>query len=453
MTLFEGHMDELPYAIAVACIVLFLMIPNYFRIRRQDRKAAMLLEDALSSGRHEPPSIRPWVDTSVCIGSGACVEACPEKNVLQVIDGTAHIVAGANCVGHGACMAACPVKAIELVFGSEARGIAIPAVRPDFETNVQGIHIAGELGGMGLIANAVEQGTQAMGYLLGRLEKRSDVDADVVIVGAGPAGIGAALVAKQRGVRAIVLEQNELGGAMRHYPRQKLVMTRPMNLVGYGKVKVSSLRKEELVTLFADVVEKTGLSISERERVDAVRQSGDGVFEVTTPKRTIRTTRVLLALGRRGTPRRLGCAGEELEKVAYSLVDPELYQQQHLLVVGGGDAALEAAVALSEQPGNRVTLSYRGSSINRARAENVERLNLAIAEGRLTAIWGSTVKAIELDRAILDEGGTEHTIPNDYVFVFAGGELPTKLLESAGVKIRTHHGKRIVEGSAAAQRA
>jgi len=451
VTFFEGHMEELPYAIAVACIVLFLMIPNYFRIRRQDRKAAALLEDALSSGRHEPPSIRPWVDTSVCIGSGACVEACPEKNVLQVIDGTAQIVAGANCVGHGACMAACPVKAIELVFGSEARGIAIPAVRPDFETNVPGIHIAGELGGMGLIANAVEQGTQAMGYLLGRLEKRTDVDADVVIVGAGPAGIGAALVAKQRGVRTIVLEQNELGGAMRHYPRQKLVMTRPMNLVGYGKVKYGSLRKEELVTLFADVVQKTGLEISERERVDAVRRAGDGVFEVVTPKRTIRTTRVLLALGRRGTPRRLGCAGEELEKVAYSLVDPELYQQQHLLVVGGGDAALEAAVALSEQPGNRVTLSYRGAAVNRARAENVERLNRAISEGRLHASFGSTVKAIEIDRVLLDEAGNDRIVPNDFVFVFAGGELPTKLLESAGVKIRTHHGKRIVDAGTSAR--
>ena len=447
MTFLEGHAEELPYAIAVACIVLFLMIPNYFRIRRQDRKAAALLEDALSTGRHEPPSIRPWVDTSVCIGSGSCVEACPEKNVLQVIDGTAQIVAGANCVGHGACMAACPVKAIELVFGSEARGIAIPAVRPDFETNVPGIHIAGELGGMGLIANAVEQGTQAMGYLLGRLEKRTDVDADVVIVGAGPAGVGAALVAKQRGVQAIVLEQNELGGAMRHYPRQKLVMTRPVNFVGYGKVKYSSLKKEELVTLFADVVQKTGLEISERERVDAVQRSGD-VFEVVTPKRTIRTTRVLLALGRRGTPRRLGCVGEELEKVAYSLVDPELYQQQHLLVVGGGDAALEAAVALSEQPGNRVTLSYRGAAVNRARAENVERLNRAIAEGRVDAAFGSTVKAIELDRVLLDESGTDRILPNDFVFVFAGGELPTKLLESAGVKIRTHHGKRIVETAA-----
>jgi thioredoxin reductase (NADPH) len=443
----EGHMEELPYAIAVACIVLFLMIPNYFRIRRQDRKAAALLEDALSSGRHEPPSIRPWVDTSVCIGSGSCVEACPEKNVLQVIDGTARIVAGANCVGHGACMASCPVKAIELVFGSEARGIAIPAVRPDFETNVPGIHIAGELGGMGLIANAVEQGTQAMGYLLGRLEKRPDVDAEVVIVGAGPAGIGAALVAKQRNVKAIVLEQNELGGAMRHYPRQKLVMTRPMNLVGYGKVKYASLHKEELVTLFSDVVQKTGLEISERERVDAVRRSPDGVFEVVTPKRTIRTTRVLLALGRRGTPRRIGCPGEEMEKVAYSLVDPELYQQQHILVVGGGDAALEAAVALSEQPGNRVSLSYRGGAVNRAKTENVERLNRATAEGRLTAIFNSTVKAIELDRVILDEGGTERILPNDFVFVFAGGELPTKLLASAGVKIRTHHGKRIVEAA------
>lgn len=435
-------MEELPYIVAVAIIVVFLMIPNYFRIRRKDRKAGELLSEAIAAGRHEPPSIRPYVNPSKCMGSGLCEAACPEQNVIKVIDGTAQIVAGSNCIGHGACERACPVGAIELVFGSDKRGVELPQVHPDFQTNVPGLFVAGELGGMGLIANAVEQGTQAMDTVISAIKGRTG-DFDVVIVGAGPAGIGAGLKARMKGLKYALLEQEDFGGAVRHYPRQKLVMTRPIDFPMYGKVKLDTLRKEALVELLSEVVEKTGLEVTTRECVAKVTE-GEGCFTVESNKRTLETKAVVLALGRRGTPRKLGCQGEDTEKVAYRLIDPELYKHQHLLVVGGGDSAVEAAVALSEQPGNRVTLSYRRAEINRPKADNLERLRKAEQAGTIETVLESEVERIDLDRVTLTQRGQEIVLPNDFVFVFAGGVLPTKLLEGAGIRIETHYGKRVV---------
>jgi ferredoxin len=312
----------------VAAIFVLLVIPNYVMLRVRERRAQRVIDKAKASGRHEPVSIRPHVDLGRCIGSGACVKVCPEKTVLQVVDGQARIANAAACVGHGACMAACPVGAIELVFGTERRGIDLPDVGPDFQTNVPGLFVAGELGGMGLVANAVEQGRQAMAAIARTVAGSAAADVDVLIAGAGPAGLSAALVAKERGLRYLVIEQDELGGAVRHYPRQKLVMTRPVDLALYGKLKVRTLRKEELVALFQDVVDKTGIEIATGERLEGLRPDVDheGAFVVRTSKREVRATAVLLAIGRRGTPRKLGVPGEEHDKVAYRLLDPEFYE-------------------------------------------------------------------------------------------------------------------------------
>lgn len=429
-------------AVVLALIGVFLVVPTWIKLHLQDRRARQKLESAVAEGRHEPPTIRPWLDPGRCMGSGACVTACPE-HVLQVIDGQMRVVDGAKCVGHGACVAACPTVAIELVFGSERRGIEIPAVGPDFQTNVPGIYIAGELGGMGLIANAVEQGAQALANAARGLPATPDGGFDVVVVGAGPAGLAAALAARQQGLRYALLDQEAFGGALRHFPRQKIVMTRPMELPGFGRVKLSTTRKEALIELFEEVVAKTGLEISAPERVDAVARDGAG-FVVTTDRRTLRASRVILAVGRRGTPRRLEVPGEDGEKVAYRLVDAELYQHQHLLVVGGGDSAIEAACDLADQPGNRVTLSYRGKELSRPKAANVERLRSATDSGRLTLLLESKVKKIGVDRVWVDQGDAEQVLPNDFVFVFAGGILPTAFLQKAGIDVATHHGKRVV---------
>jgi thioredoxin reductase len=380
------------------------------------------------------------------MGSGGCVVACPE-NVLGIVHGQAVVVAGAKCVGHGACVTACPVDAIELVFGSKKQAIDIPARSPQFETNVPGLYVAGELGGMGLIANAIEQGVQAVDNALNKPVPTQD-GVDVLIVGAGPAGVAAAMRAIERKASYLLLDQDEFGGSIRHYPRQKLVMTRPVTLPGYGKLHFKTARKEELIETLEKAAETTGLQMT-RGRVESVLPCPEG-FLVATPHEEYVAQRVLLCLGRRGSPRKVGCPGEDLEKVAYRLVDPEKYAYQHILIVGAGDSAVEAAVALGEQPGNRVTLSYRGTKIHRPKEENLQRLKASEAAGQVTLVLGSTVRRIDVDRVVLQQGDEEHVLPNDFVFVFAGGVLPTALLTGAGIQIERHHGKEVVVAEAAA---
>ncbi|MEZ4322353.1 MAG: NAD(P)-binding domain-containing protein [Myxococcota bacterium] len=435
----------IPSLVVVAMIGLFLVLPTWIKLTWRERKARQLREASIAAGRNEPASIRPWVDPQRCMGSGACVTACPE-HVLGVINGQAHVIHGAKCVGHGACVTACPVEAIQLVFGSDQRGIDIPELSPQFETNVPGLFIAGELGGMGLIANAVEQGRQAVDHALATPAPAVPDAVDFVIVGAGPAGIGAGLRAIERGATYVLLDQDDFGGAIRHYPRQKLVMTRPMELPGFGRLNLHTARKEELIEHFEAVMAKTGLKVTGQQRVEHILPSPDG-FLVQTAEHEHVGRHVILAIGRRGSPRKLGCPGEDLEKVAYRLLDPEKYTFQHILVVGGGDSALEAAVSLGEQAGNRVTLSYRGRGFNRAKEDNLTRLDQAREAGRVTVLLGSVVTRIDLDRVVLDQDGTEVVVPNDFTFVFAGGVLPTALLTDAGIRIRRHHGKKVTDAA------
>ena len=429
-----------PYKSTLGAIFVFLVLPTWHRMRKEEKRALEMQQEAIDEGRHEPASIRPYVDLSRCMGSASCIIACPEQNVLKVIGGQVDIIQGSHCIGHGACETSCPVGAIELVFGSERRGIDIPSVAPDFQTNVPGIYVAGELGGMGLIANAVEQGVQTVK----NLQITPGVgDHDVVIVGAGPAGMGAALQAKKKGLRYLLLEQEEFGGAIRHYPRQKLVMTRPIVFPGYRKIKLHTIRKEALIEILEEVVRETQLVVNDHERVEAVTPIEGGLHRVKSDKREVTAGAVIIAVGRAGTPRRLGVPGEELEKVVYRLIDPELYQHQHILVVGGGDSALEAACALAEQEGNHVTLSYRRDKVSRARAANVANMNRLAEEGRLKLLFNSNVTAIDLDRVTLEQSGERVVVANDFTFVFAGGVLPTAFLQAAGIEIERHFGKRV----------
>ncbi len=430
--------------IAVAVAIAFLFVgPAWRRFRLEEEEARLLLAEALAAGTHEPTTIRPFIDVRRCMGSGSCVAACPECDVLKVIDGKAVVVNGSRCVGHGACVAACPVKAIELRFGSERRGIDLPAVADDFQSNVPGLYIAGELGGMGLIANAVRQGVQATGYASARLAPVKADELALIIVGAGPAGIGASLAAKRNNLAHVVLEQDDLGGSILHFPRKKVVMSHGLALPGRAKIPSSTVSKEELVDLFSQVVREEQLPICEQEGVLGVTRGADGWFEVKTTKRTLRAPRVILAVGRRGTPRRLGVEGEEQAKVQYRLLDPELVQHSHLLVVGGGDSALEAACSLAEQPGNRVTLSYRGQALARAKAANVARLHAAVAAGTVDLRLGTEVASIAPDRVTLIGGAEPIELPNDLVYVFAGGVLPTDFLRTAGIDLQRHFGGRV----------
>ncbi|HKC48153.1 MAG TPA: NAD(P)-binding domain-containing protein [Gemmatimonadales bacterium] len=418
--------------------VLALILGIYLRRRRKSQDDhAQVLEEAVAAGLTEPASLHPVIDPVRCIGSAGCVTACPE-DAIGIIDGKAQLVNPSVCIGHGACLTACPVEAIRLVFGTAKRGIDIPQIKPNFETNVSGIFIAGELGGMGLIRKAAEQGRQAIGEI--KPTRAGGDDLDVLIVGAGPAGIAAGLGAVQHKLKYRLIEQEDsLGGTVYHYPRNKIAMTAPVQLPLLGKVKMGEISKEALLAFWQDAVGKTGLKISLGERMEAIERSAQG-FVVKTSRGTYRTAKVLLAIGRRGTPRKLGVPGEEQPKVVYRLIDAEQYRGQNVLVVGGGDSALEAAIALSEQPGTRATLSYRGDAFGRVKPKNRERLEEATGAGRLELMLKSNITAIEARTVTLDREGAAVQIPNDIVIVSAGGVLPTELLKKNGILFETKHG-------------
>ena len=419
-------------------IVIGLVMLLY--IKRQKRihvSHAAILKEAVQTGLNEPPSLHPVVDPTRCMGSGACVKSCPEK-ALGVVNGKAVLINAAHCIGHGACMAACPVEAIKLVFGTEKRGIEIPHISPEFETNVPGIYIAGELGGMGLIRKAAEQGRQAMDSIRKRVGGHADFD--VVIVGCGPAGISAGLSAIEHKLRYKILEQEDsLGGAVYHYPRQKIAMTAPVELAMIGKVKFNEVKKEKLLEFWMDVVQKTGLVISFRERMESIEKSGDH-FVVRTGKGTYNARTVLLSMGRRGTPRKLDVPGEELPKVMYRLTDPAQFEGQAVLVVGGGDSALEAAITLSEQVGTKVILSYRSAAFSRVKQKNRLGLEQQQKAGQLQVILNSSVKRILEDSVEIEIDGSVQKHRNDVVIVCAGGLMPTPLLQQIGIRFDTKFG-------------
>jgi thioredoxin reductase/Pyruvate/2-oxoacid:ferredoxin oxidoreductase delta subunit len=436
-------MDALPYFLLSLLLIVAFVVPPWRRFERAQREAEEALNEARSSGRHEPNSIRPLIDLSACMGSGACITACPEQHVIKLINGQAALVEGANCIGHGVCVAACPVGAIRLAFGSEHRGVQIPELDPSFQSNVPGLYIAGELGGMGLLANAAEQGVQAAHAMMRELPPTPEHGYDLVVVGSGPAGLAAAITFKQAGHSFVLIDQSDVGGEVRHYPRKKLVLTRPFGLPGVPVLRKTELFKEEMEQYFLDAVDAHALHVRTPERLLGVSREPDGVLVASTDKAHLRASRVLLALGRMGTPRRLDVPGEDRSKVMYGMADAETFTYEQILVVGGGDTAVETAVALSEQPGNRVWLSYRRAQVTRPKRTNRERLDAAVANGAVSLVMSSQVQEIGLDRVVLEQDGERVVLPNDHVFVAIGGVLPTDLLAAAGVRVQTHYGSRV----------
>lgn len=436
--MFASQMYLLIYFVPLALIVLFYVRSK----KKREKKNIDIQNEEFDAGLIEPPSLHPLIDPAKCFGCNACVEACPEKNVLGVVNGKAQLIAPSNCIGHGACSDACPFEAITLVFGTEKRGMDIPTLKPDFETSVPGIYIAGELGGMGLIRNAITQGTQAMETIAKAQARRKNRDTDildVIIVGAGPAGFAASLAAIEQGLHFITLEQETFGGTVSHYPRGKLVMTRPVNLPLIGQMKFTDTTKEELLEFLKSAKQKASLKINYSERVEKIEKEGPH-FSVTTLNKVYKTHTVLLAIGRRGTPRTLGVPGEERSKVVYRMIDPEQYTSEHVLIVGGGDSALEAAASIAEISKAKVTLSYRGDAFNRAKKTNRERVEQAGKTGRLDVLMESNVKEIFEKEVLLDQKGQELRISNDSIIVCAGGILPTGFLKEIGIEVETKHG-------------
>lgn len=421
---------------------LLVAIVWYLRRRARAESFAASVVNSRAGAVAEPASLHPIIDAAKCIGCGSCVKACPEQPehaVLGLLNGKANLIGPSDCIGHGACRTACPVEAITLVLGTEKRGVDIPLLSPDFQTSVPGIFVAGELGGMGLIRNALEQGRQAV-ESIHRTRAGGGALLDLIIVGAGPAGFAASLTAKSRQLRFVTVEQESLGGCVFQYPRGKLVMTQPAYVPIAGKIKFTQTSKEELLEFWRAIERKAQLPVRYRERVDAIDRDGRDGFVVRTPQGEYRARSVLLAIGRRGTPRKLDVPGEEQPKVVYRLIDPEQYGGQNVLVVGGGDSALEAAIAISEVDGTRVTLSYRGEGFDRAKAKNRDRLEQARQSGRVRVLLRSTVQRIEKTRVALKYDARLVEVENESVIVSAGGTLPSEFLRRAGIDIETKYG-------------
>ena len=434
------NLDFAPSLIYLVPMVAIWLV--YLRNRkRRDAESARTLREAEEAGLTEPSSLHPIIDPARCLGCGTCVSACPEGEILGLLHGKAVLVKPTSCIGHGACKDACPQDAIRLVLGTKRRGVEVPVTNQQFETGVPGLFVAGEVTGMGLIRNAVAQGTLALNaaaeYSAG---ETSNDRLDVVIVGVGPAGLAASLRAQELGLKFATFEQDTIGGTIAHYPRGKIVMTTPVELPGYGTVRLRETSKEALLALWHEAIAETGLRIETGQRVKSISQDSEGLI-IETSKGRYRTRAAILAIGRRGSPRQLGVPGEEQEKVVYRLIDAEQYAGKRVLVVGGGDSALEAAVSVSEQPGAEVTLCYRGDVFSRAKPDNRERVDAASERGSLDVLMSTMPESILPDTVRLDTGMGIKEISNDIVIVCIGGELPTGFLRDSGIDIEVRHGE------------
>lgn len=409
-----------------------------FEARLRRKQIAMLA----TTGSETPPSLYPRINAAACICSGNCVSVCPEKEVLVMIDGRPRLVQPAACVGHADCLRSCPTHAIELVLGSPDRGIEVPTTDGRFQTTVPGLYVAGEVTGIGLIHNAVGQGRQAAKFALDSKSSAGTFDTDIVIVGAGPAGLGAALEARHRRVRYRVFEKSTLGGAIRTYPRQKIVMTAPLELPGVGKLKLRRTSKEALVEMFEQVVRDTELDVTERAPVVAIRRVGAG-FEVETAQGTVTTPRIVLAIGRRGVPRKLGVPGQDLAHVVYALADPASLAHASVVVVGGGDSAVEVALALARARA-QVTLVHRGSDFGRTKPDNRRAIEAARAKGELTVELRAQIACVTPLHVELRDGTI---IAAAHVICALGAELPAAWLRGIGIELRELRGEPLVRAS------
>ncbi|MCC6815834.1 MAG: NAD(P)-binding domain-containing protein [Saprospiraceae bacterium] len=418
-------------------IVLWLYLR---RIKGNDLIAEEKIDKAKVEGVHEPISLHPVINPDICIGSGACIKACPEEDILGLKNGRAVLINASHCVGHGACFHACPVEAISLRIGTEKRGVDLPHINQNYETNVEGIFIAGELGGMGLIKNSVEQGKQAVDSIAKKITKSHTSQYDLIIIGAGPAGISASLQAKKSGLKAIILEQDTLGGTVFSFPRAKVVMTAPMDIPLHGKIKLFRTSKKELLDLWLSLIEKHQIEVKENSKVENIYKQKNEFLIKTLRNEELTSQSVLLAIGRRGTPRKLGVKGEELEKVAYRLLEPEFITNKNIIVVGGGDSAIESALLLADD--NKVILSYRSDKFSRLKPKNAENIQKANDENKIKVILNSNLLEITSSKVDIKLNNSDEILKfdNDLVYIFAGGELPTQFLQNSGIEITKRFG-------------
>lgn len=423
------------YSFLIAVVIIGAFLFFHLRAEKKMHAAAKAAAEKGKIRSDGPQSQHPHIDSNYCIGCATCTMVCPEGDVLGMIGGKAMIINGYKCIGHSLCAEACPVGAITMVLASPSVGASLPALSPAHETSIKNMFIVGELGGLALIKNAINQGRDCVDTIASHLTTGNSTPGvyDLLIVGAGPAGISASLRSAEKRLNYITLEESEIGGTVAKYPRQKLVLTSPVEFPTYGKFKKTEISKEQLLEFWQTVLKRSDFKCKTGEKVNNITKAEDGVFTVTTGNGQHRARHVILALGKSGSPRKLGVKGEELPKVMYRLIEADHYVNKKILIVGGGDSAVEAAMGLACQVGNTVTLSYRQEAFSRIKDRNTQRINDFMRKGKVKVIFNSNPVEFRNDSVILDVKGVQQTLPNDYVWIFAGGEPPTAFLKKIGI--------------------
>ena len=429
-------MDTL-FTFGIGGIICFFFLVIYLRSLKKREARALEAAEKGKLYSHGPQAQHPHIDNNYCIGCATCTSVCPEGDVLAMIGGKAVIVNGHKCIGHALCADACPVGAITMVMASPSMARDMPQLTPEHETTIPGLFIIGELGGLALIKNAVNQGRDCVDNIAARLKEQPIPPMpgvhDILIVGAGPAGISASLRAIENKLNYLTIERDEIGGTVAKYPRQKLVMTSPVEFPMYGKFKKMQLSKENLLAFWDMILNRADFNVCTGEKVDDIQKGPDRIFTVITTTNQYRARTVVLALGRAGEPRKLGAKGEDLPKVMYRLIEADHYINKKILVIGGGDSAVEAAMGLASQKGNQVTLSYRSERFSRIKERNATRIQEFTKSGKVRVLFNSNPVEFKPESVILEVAGQQQEIPNDFVWIFAGGTPPTAFLKKVGV--------------------
>ncbi len=374
-----------------------------------------------------------------CTGCDACVAVCP-TNVLDLVANKSRVLRFQDCIQCEACMVACPTEALVMFpQGGTPPPLKVPELDENFQTVVSGQYLIGEVAGKPLVKNAANLGRVVIEHMLSTglrsAGSNAIVDVDVAIVGSGPGGLSAALSCIQRGLSYVVLEKEHvIASTIARYPKGKLVMAEPYDTANLSLLPIFDASKEQLIPIWQELFNRVGLTVRCGESVESVKLAEDGCFDIRTLVSTIRAQRVVLSIGTRGKPRTLQVPGENLPHVFSLLEDPDAWSGRRVVVVGGGDSACEAALALADSGAN-VIISYRGKSFNRASPRNKQSIEAYAAEGRLRAKLGSQVLSFAPGAVTIALGdGSQHLHPNDAAFVLIGAEPPIAWLERLGIR-------------------
>jgi thioredoxin reductase len=484
---------------------------------REEKAKTVLQPQSLSAALDPdgPPYPHPVINTATCIGCHACVDACPH-DVLAIVNGKSTPIAIEQCMEDTSCQVECPTVPKSCIVINTTKKIPerkVPNRDQKFMTNVPGVYLIGDVSGVPLIKNAINEGGAVVDYIAEDLKQtgaNGNADYDVAIIGIGPAGLSATALAKQRGLKYIALEQDQVVGTIQQtYQAGKYVYFNPADQSVNGGIKLEGpgAPKEEMIASWMDTVRSNGLAINEYESCKSVKAAGDLFIVETEQVKAKRrgqysARRIILAIGNRGMPMKLNVPGEDFkitvtgtelvmpsfcnkcgqqrigedkfcqscgnlfapklkertayedEKVKYKLTDPNDYIGKHVMVVGAGNSAIEAAVdlaALRSEDGTRitgwrdntVTLIVRSNLKGDLKLGNKMMVYECIDEGKINARFGETIKEITPDEVVLMSARERDPktakevarVKNDYVFALIGGEKPTKFLESIGIKI------------------